>query len=234
MDQSWKRDYYIQRRQELLQGFDQSAREWRDVLSQRYAEDLFEAILETSRQQFISLIPQIPYIGGDDNHLTGSLVGSIQCLALFLGMKAYGKGAEETGKVLYDAVLAREVVPAPQASHSTQLAREGRMQLRRKRAQRSQGREYEWDWVYEFVEGEGEVFDYGYNFIECATQKFYRIHGAEAFLPFYFFLDFPKSELGGLGLTRTKTLAEGDDHCDFRFKVGGKATQHWPPSFMSS
>lgn len=234
MDQSRNSDYYIQRRQELLQDFDKSAWGWQGVLSQRYDRDLVEAILKTSRQQFISILPQIPYIGGDDNHLTGSLLGSVECLAFYFGMKAHGKGAAEAGKMLYDAVLAREVVPVSQPSHSTQLAREERMELRRRRAERSQRREYEWDWVYEFVEGEGEAFDYGYNFSECTTQKFYQLHGAEAFLPFYCFLDFPKCELGGLGLTRTKTLAEGDQHCDFRFKEGGAATQRWPPSFLKS
>ena len=234
MDQSWNSDYYIQRRQELLQDFDKSAWGWQGVLSQPYDRDLVEAILKTSRQQFIFLLPHIPYIVGDDNHQTGSLLGSVECLAFYFGIKAQGKGTAETGKVLYDAVLARGVVPVQQPSHSNQPSREERMEIRRRRAERSQRREYEKDWVYEFVEGEGEAFDYGYNFTECATQKFYRLQAAEEFLPFYCFLDFPKCEVGGLGLARTKTLAEGDDHCDFRFMEGGTATQHWPLPFMKS
>ena len=106
------------------------------------------------------------------------------------------------------------------------------MRRRRERAERSQERRYAWDWVYAFVEGDGEEFDYGYDFEECATEKFYRTQGAEEFLPFYCFLDFPKCEQGGLGLRRTMTLAEGGEKCDFRFEEGGKAEQRWPPTFL--
>ena len=46
------------------------------------------AILKQAREQFEALIPQIPYIGGDENHLTASLIGSARCLALYKAMKA--------------------------------------------------------------------------------------------------------------------------------------------------
>jgi hypothetical protein len=229
VDQNLRSDYYIQREQGLLQDFEKSAKRWRVVLSQNHDKSLVKSILKTSRGRFLTLIPQIPYIGGDDHHLTGSLIGSVECLALYFGMVKHGKSAVETGKVLYDAVFVREGDHDSQPSHLPRLSREERMELRKQRAQRSQNREYAWDWVYEFVEGKGEDFDYGYNFTECATQKMYQMYGAERFLPFYCFLDFPKCELAGLGLTRTKTLAEGDEYCDFRFKEGGKAKQRWPP-----
>jgi hypothetical protein len=232
VDQNLKSDYYILRKQELLQDFEKSAKRWRIVLSQNYGESLVESILQTSRERFLSFIPQIPYIGGDDNHLTVSLVGSVQCLAFYFGMKTRGKSAVEAGKVLYDAVFVRGGEHDSRPSPSPRLSREERMELRKQRAQRSQNREYAWDWVYEFVDGEGESFDYGYDFTECATQKVYQLHEAEEFLPFYCFLDFPKCELGGLGLTRTKTLAEGDECCNFRFKEGGTATQSWPPKAL--
>jgi hypothetical protein len=82
------------------------------------------------------------------------------------------------------------------------------------------------------VEGDGEAFDYGYDFVECAMEKFYRTLGAEEFLPFYCFLDFPMCELGGLGLSRTMTLGERYERCNFRFKEGGKAELAWPPPFL--
>lgn len=232
MGQNLIRDYYILREQELLQDFEKSAKCWGIVLSQNQDESLVESILQTSREHFLSSIPQIPYIGGDDNHLTGSLIGSVQCLAFYFGMKTHGKSAVEAGKVLYDSVFVREGEHDSRPSPSPRLSREERMELRKQRAERSQKREYAWDWVYEFVEGEGESFDYGYNFTECATQKVYQLYGAEAFLPFYCFLDFPKCELAGLGLRRTNTLAEGDECCNFRFKEGGTATQRWPPKAL--
>ena len=104
-------------------------------------------------------------------------------------MKTHGKLAIEVGKVLYDAVFVRERQGGSQPSRSPQLSREERLELRKQRAQRSQNREYAWNWVYEFVEGEGDDFDYEYNYTECATQKVYQLHEAEEFLPFYCFLD---------------------------------------------
>ncbi len=94
-----------------------------------------------------------------------------------------------------------------------------------------QERRYPDDFACEFVEGDGETFDYGYNFLECASEKFYWAQGALEFLSYYCLLDFPKCERGGLSLTRQGTLAEGCQMCDFRFKEGGVATEKWPPSF---
>jgi len=227
-------DYYVSRKSEILKGFDQAARRWRPVLSCRYGDDFADVILQEARERFEALIPEIPYIGGDENHLTGSLIGSVRCLGFYQAMKARGKSAAETGRILYDAVKARAgelVAPIPP---SQRLSHKELMRRRRERAERSQEQRYAWDWVYEFVEGDGEGFDYGYNFFECATEKFYRAQGAEEFLPFYCFLDFSECELGGLGLSRTMTLAEGYERCDFRFKEGGKAELEWPPPFLKS
>jgi hypothetical protein len=41
-----------------------------------------------------------------------------------------------------------------------------------KRAAESQERRYAEDYVFAFVDGDGETFDYGVDYIECATCKF--------------------------------------------------------------
>ena len=225
-------NYYVSRKPEMLAGFDEAAQRWKVLLAQRYGDGFAQALLREARAEFEALIPLIPYIGGDENHLTGSLIGSVGCLAFYRAMKAHGKSASETGKALYDAVQAHPGDYASQIPPSQRLSRDELMNRRRAGAHRSQERRYAWDWVYEFVEGDGEAFDYGYNFSECATEKFYRAQGVEEFLPFYCFLDFPKCEFGGLGLSRTVTLAEGGGKCDHRFKEGGKSTQQWPPPFL--
>jgi hypothetical protein len=105
------------------------------------------------------------------------------------------------------------------------------MERRRLRAERSQQREYAEDWVYDFVPGDGEDFDYGYDFYQCATQAFYRQQNADEFLPYYCFLDFADSRVHGLGLSRTMTLAEGHPRCNHRFKKGHVSELDWPPPF---
>ena len=224
--------YYLSQKSELVECFKKESKRWQTILSKVFGEKFGENILLKAKYRYEDLIPEIPYIGGEENHLTSSLVGSVECLALYQEMNASGKTAAETGKVLYEAIVERYGNPIPEIPLSQKLSEEDFMRRRKERAERSQQREYEGDFVYEFVEGDGDTFDYGYNFTECATQKFYITQAAEEFLPFYCFLDFPKSRLYGLGLSRTGTLAEGCEVCDFRFNAGRDCEKEWPPPFM--
>jgi hypothetical protein len=222
-------DYYVSRMAEWLAGFDAQAAELRPFLARSCADA--GAILEAARQRFADLIPRLPYIGGDENHLTRELVCSARCLALYQAMQEQGSTAAEVGKILYDAIpaLVGDGGPPPQPRELVEL-----MRRRRERAARSQRRQYPADWVYSFVPGDGEAFDYGYDFTECAAQKLYRAHGASEFLPYYCFLDFAASRASGLGLQRTMTLAEGQDKCDHRFKRDRETEQDWPPPWLRS
>ena len=223
--------YYVARTAELLAEFDQDAARWRPILAKQNGRKAAEAVLRAGRAEFEALIPHIPYIGGEDSY-TGSLVESVRCLALYRAMQQQGRAAEETGKVLYDAVLGR--LGEPQALPAQPLTLEQLMGRRRRRAEWSQERRYPAGYVYYFVAGEGQEFDYGYDFIECAAQKFYRAQGAEQFLPFFCFLDHAYSRVYRQGLTRTTTLAERGARCDHRFKAGRQTEVGWPPSYVAA
>jgi hypothetical protein len=223
--------YYVARTVELLAEFDQDAGRWRPILAQQYGREAAEAVLRAGRAEFEALIPHIPYIGGEDGY-TGSLVESVRCLALYRAMQRQGRSAEETGRVLYDAVLAR--LSEPQAPPAQPLTAEQLMDRRRRRAERSQERCYPAGYVNHFVAGDGQTFDYGYDFTECAAFKFYRAQGAEGFLPFFCSLDYAYSQVYGLGLVRTTTLAEGGARCDHRFKAGRQTEVGWPPPFVAA
>jgi len=229
-----KKGYYVARSAALLRGFDQDAAQWLAAIAADCGHRFAEIILQEARQQFAWLIPHIPYIGGDSNHLTQSLVKSARCLALFRAMNARGKSAEETGRVLYDATVAREGAASSEVSEKLPLTEEQLMERRRRRAARSQRRQYAEDWLYDFVEGDGEAFDYGYDMHACATHRFYLAQHAIPFLLFYCFLDYAESKLGGLGLSRTMTLAEGHSKCNHRFKKGRQSEPTWPPPFLAS
>jgi hypothetical protein len=203
------------------------------IIASRYGAEFADTVLSKARAEFDALIPQLPYIGGDENHLTGSLVESVRYLAFYKAMKKLGRRVEETGKILYDAILVRVDEPRAAPPPAQRLTAEQLMERRRERAERSQERRYPQDYVYEFVAGDGAQFDYGYDFLECAAQKFYHAQDADEFLPFYCFLDFAWSRVYGLGLTRTMTLAEGHPKCDHRFKKGRRTEPDWPPLFST-
>ena len=86
------------------------------------------------------LLPVIPYIGGDGNHMTGHLITSAECLAFYKGMKANGKSAGEAGKILYDAILLWGQIPEPPILPSEMLSEEELIERRKRRAQFSQER----------------------------------------------------------------------------------------------
>ena len=229
MDDLEDRSYYASRQPEILALFDDHAQAWRPIIAGRYGEDLAGAIVAEARRQHEALIPQIPYIGGDENPMTRHLIRSTTSLALYKATKARGKTAEETGRIIYEAVVerVRQLPPASPGGPSPEELAE-----KRRQACRSQERRYPGDWVWEFVEGDGETFDYGYDFYECGTQKLYHAQGAGEFLPFYCYLDFATHRTPGWGFARTMTLGEGYDRCDFRFKRGGETRRGWPPPFL--
>jgi hypothetical protein len=228
MGQELGADYYVPRITQWLAEFDADAQHLRHFLA-AVSGDEAPAILSQARASFAALIPQLPYIGGDGNPLTFELVRAARCLALYQAMQAHGNTMAETGKALYDATAA---LISAVSSPPQQLSVEELIRRRSERAARSQQRQYPADWVYTFVLGDGQEFDYGYDFVECAAQKLYHAHGADEFLPYYCFLDFAVSRAAGLGLHRTMTLAEGHAQCDHRFKRGRETGQDWPPPWL--
>lgn len=223
------KDYYTSRKSEILALFDDHAQAWKIFIVSRYGDDFADIVLKEAREQLEALIPEIPYIGGNGNPMTRHLIRSTTSLALYKAMKARCKTAEETGKIIYDAVVERV---GHLAVSSAKALSPKDIQAKREEARKSQEHRYQGDWVWEFVVGDGVEFDYGYDFLECGTQKFYHAQGADEFLPFYCFLDFVTSKASGQVLIRTMTLAEGYEKCDFRLRKGGKTKQEWPPPFL--
>jgi len=228
MELPFGKDYYLSRKSDILALFEEHARTWKPLIVNRYGDDFVDAFIEQARHYLEVLIPEIPYIGGDENHRTRHLIRSTTSLALYKTMKVQGKSASETGKLLYDAVMKQvSLLPLLSPSNPEDFAE------KREQAKWSQERQYPGDYVWEFVEGDGVEFDYGYDFIECGTQKLYHAHDdADEFLPFYCYLDFVTYRTAGWGFARTMTLAEGYDKCNFRFKKGGKTEKGWPPPFI--
>ena len=80
------------------------------------------------------------------------------------------------------------------------------------------------------VEGDGQDFDYGIYYIECASCKFLNEQDAPELAPYVCAVDKVASEMLGWGLRQTMTLAESCERCDFRFKKGGKTYVTIPQS----
>jgi len=229
MEQSIGQAYYLAREADILALFDDHARAWSPLLADRYGKGLADSVLQEARRRHEALIPEIPYIGGDENPMTRHIVRSTTSMAFYLAMNAHGKPAAAAGQILYAAVEARVgslPLDAPMGK--------GELAQKRKQALESRWRRYPGDWVWDFVEGDGVTFEYGYDFFECGTQKMYHAFGADAFLPFYCYLDFITYRTRGWSFERTMTLAEGHALCDFRFRKVGVTRRGWPPPFLGA
>ena len=104
----------------------------------------------------------------------------------------------------------------------------------KKRAIKSQQRMYQGGFVETYVEGDGQEFDYGIDYIECANCKFLQAENAFEIAPYVCATDKPISELMGWGLYRRTTIADGSPICKFRFKKGGRTQVTIPPSLLTS
>jgi len=227
MRESEARSYYLSRMEDILELYETHSRAWRPFLAQRYGDAIAEDIIREAREILEDLIPELPYIGGDGNPMTYHIIRCSTSLALYKAMKARDKSAEETGKIIYDAVAECVRHLPPDLPPTEEFLAE-----KRERARISQERRYSGDWVRVFVEGDGESFEFGYDFYECGSQKLYHAHGADEFMPFFCYLDFVTYRTPGWSFSRTKTLAEGDEKCDFRFKKDGETKKGWPPPFL--
>jgi hypothetical protein len=228
MKNKQKGKYYLDRKTRLLRHFDQFSTTVKEVLASQYGEDDAEEVTQEIRREYESLIPQIPYIGGMKNRLTGNLVGTTSSLAVFKVLRARGETTEYIGKLhqqmveTYLSSLPKWRFRLMRGVLSTRLGQLVIKRMLKRAAAASQRREYAEDFVFHFVEGDGQEFDFGIDYTECAVVKFFRAQGAHEFTRYVCLFDYPHSELSGTGLVRTMTLAEGAEKCDFRFRLGAE------------
>lgn len=214
-------NYYLKRKWRFLLEFDLVAGSARAVLKKYFGDHASRLVTET-RHEFENLIPQLPYIGGRQP-FTEFIVFTAMLLAIYRTNRTQGRTVEQTGVMIF------EIGRAFLRSYPTMLFYMfGRMNFSpryldrlRKGAIHSRQREYPEGYVIDFVEGDGKTFDYSVDYIECASCKFLAKQGAPELAPYLCPVDILYSNELGWGSTRTMTLAEGAEKCDFRFKKGG-------------
>jgi hypothetical protein len=228
--------FYLQNREKLLAEHRKMAEAGRAFAAKRYGEAFADTLVRESLAEFEALIPELPYIGGKRNPLTGNLVSSAGALAVYRVMQRHGKPIEETGELLY-RLMETWIRRYPQFVRRLMgryyLSRLSQRQSR-KRSALSQQRRYPADWVRIHVDGDGQTFEWGVDYLECGIVKFLRSEGADELAPYLCLLDYALFGALGIGLTRTQTLANGDGTCDFRFKWGGEMSSDWPLPWLES
>ena len=218
-------DYYLKKKKILIRTFDAALLIGKQILIDTFGEQKYNEISITTHNEFEALLPQIPYIGGDDKPLTDDLINATILLPLIRVFKKEGLEYREIGRIVYELFEAFYKV-IPQADD---IFSEEYISNAKERANDSKLRQYSGDGVFDFIKGDGKTFTFGIDYSECGVYKFYKSQGAEDFMPLVCIADYAQARAYGYGLKRTQSIGNGDDVCDFRYLKNGTTPRAWPP-----
>lgn len=224
-----RQNYYLKNMDRFVGEFRELNEDVRNYLGHKDGKAFADEITSKAMRRFEELLPEMPDIGGERNLRLENLMAAAWYLAIYEPLKARGRTSEQFGRMMYDlAEFDFTRIPQEQSLIT------GAKIFSKEKIARLQGwiestqvRQYPANWVATFVNGDGQNFDFGYDYSECAIVKYTQAQGVPEIAPYLCLYDFPASRAYGTGLTRTKTLANGDDKCDFRFKKGRNVTQSW-------
>lgn len=213
-------NYYVTHAMRIQREVQMGIPHYKRFVLEAYGPDLAESIVKETMEWFSALLPQTPYIGGEDNHLTENLSLTVPLLALYQALKAHGKPVEDAARVIYKGTASMYTSFPFNVMlwvKGSRILSRGAQEKLKQRATASQTRRYPGDWVYEYIPGDGKTFIFGVDYTECGILKYLTAQGAAELAPYLCWLDVPMCAAERVGLMRTQTLARGDARCDFRF-----------------
>ena len=222
-------DYYQRHRTELTRDFEDSNQGAMQYLTARHGKALAAEVCAQASQSFRELLPGLPDVAGEQNVMVEYVPVAAWYVAYYRPFLQRSLSAEDLGRMIYELNLMQYKATPP-----ARLARQGRERFSpaylakmERWAAWTQKRQYPANWVARFVKGDGQDFDYGYDYSECALVKYFQTQDAVAAAPYVCINDFARSKAYDTGLTRQGTLAMGYPRCDFRYKQGRPVTQGW-------
>lgn len=216
-------NWYLKNKSRIMREIKFAIPYYKNFIAEAYGSKTAEAVIKETLQRFEALLPDIPYIGGDQNILTENLYLSAAMLAMYQSLQNQRKLVHEAARLIYQGTSAfYSSFPFRLLLRwqGKQIFNPKRIKQRRHDASISQERRYPDDWVFEVVEGDGSRFQFGVDYTECGIVKYLTRQGAPELAPYLCWLDYPMCTAMRVQLTRTKTIAQGSERCDFRFSPG--------------
>jgi len=224
-------NYYVNAKPDLMRDFGEVEEYLKGVLWQYFDQPKTECLLEETRFEFEQLLSQLPYIGGESNVFTAALVRAAWCMPLFQSLEREGLPYREIAKIGYEQKEHDVETKSPEKKRQVRefYFSPDMRAVETKRAEETQSGKYPGDFVSRFVEGDGEAFDFGIDFMECAICNFFKPRGARKYVLIFCLGDYAAYRAFGIGFKRTQTIANGALWCDFRFKKDWITQRGWPP-----
>lgn len=225
----------MEKSNKLRKQFESTLADIQPILAEKYGHEGAENFRKEALQEFSDhIIPQLPDIGGERNPYDRFLNLTAMALAIYRVVGRRNGTVEEAGEIAYKGTmrLAEKMPKMMRRLYGLWTNSRLTHPKLRKEARTSQKRVYPGDWVYDFVEGDGENFDYGIDMYECGIIKFLKAQNALELTPYLCAVDYITFEAMGIELRRTQTLANGCKKCDFRITLRGEPLKpSWPPVF---
>ena len=134
----------------------------------------------------------------------------------FIAMnRCTGKNAEENYEIFRDGLCASKLFHKVLGNADSYLDPK-KLPGRLKWSEDSHKREYENDWVVDILQGNGE-YELGYDYYECGICRLCADEGCPELAHYLCRMDYVLADIMDMKLVRTGTIAEGADHCDFRY-----------------
>lgn len=219
--------FYTLNRDRFVTAFGKVRQAVIDHISRQSAPEAAMEIGNEAALYFEEILTKLPYVGGDVHPGTQFIVNAGQWVAVYHAMIKREFTELEVAKMMYSIHKARlSKIPSEELKNqNASLFSEAYIQLIKQWTEDTSA--YECDWKADFIKGDGISFDYGLNYRTCPCFELFKAHNAKQLAPFFCLLDFPEAKQLGSGLVRTKTLAQGDDVCNFRYKKGREVVQNW-------
>jgi len=227
-------DFYVRKKSKFMRSFDERLTVVNEELCKKFDNKKSEELINQMKAEFEKILPGIPYIGGKKNPTTLVLVKCMSDLAIFRTLEKIGFSFKEIGEFHYNYVMAthnlrKEALEKAGRDPSQYPFNPIYMAYQKKLTEETQKKFYPDDWVMDFVDGDGNTFEWGWDVRECGVQKAFKKLGDEKYLPFICLGDHYEAEGLGFGFSRTQALGFGAPVCTHRFIKNYKTPSAWPP-----
>ena len=229
--QNQNENYYIINKEKFMKEFDSLIRIAKKIELPPKIEANIDLIVNKARLNLEDLFSRLPYVGGDDSPYMSLMFQSAQTIALYKAVKSFNLSNREIGKLIYDIAekYAQSIPSIKKWFYRKAFFSKKMKNYWRKWSNKSLKREYSENWVAEFKEGKELEYNYGFDFLECGCLKLIKKEGGAEIAPYVCLCDYARMKAIGIGFRRTKTLAAGDELCDFRFSKSYQTQNGWPP-----
>ena len=169
----------------------------------------FKEIRKPLQREYRAMVERTPGIGGSSNE--ENLIGA--CYFFSMAKVIPGMTPEEMDHIIDVCIRSDFMVKLHRGKKKKgTLFSQKEQEKKQREAEKSHHSPYEMDWEFTYEPGDGEFF---LTYTRCGICALAKREHMEAYLPCMCRMDFPKYELIGGKLIRTRTLAAGDDCCNF-------------------